>query len=156
MTISYRIFSNSRTEPPAATLAENLRKLRSDIFVHFSGDHLGWMRARIDVGPGLPPVGIERFLVEEADMRHQLNSWVAWLETVDHPRRESMIDRVVNSQQVFTLELDDKLADRENLREFAKVICQHLAHITDGIYQIDDLGFFSAEGLLLVPEERIV
>jgi len=156
MTISFRDFCLSRTEPPAAGVAEYLRKLRPDVFVHFSGDKLGWMRAQVNVGAGLPALVIERFLVEEADMRHQLNSWVAWLETVEHPRRESIIDRVVNAQQVFTLELPAELAARQELCDFAKTICQHFAQVADGIYQIDDLGFFSAEGLLLVPESRIV
>ncbi len=114
------------------------------------------MRAELEVARNSAPLAIERFLVEESDMRHELNSWVAWLETVDHPRRESTIYHVVNSQRVFTLELAHELSSQQQMRELAKAACQYLAQATEGIYQVDDQGFFSADGLLLVPESRIV
>jgi hypothetical protein len=148
---SYRVFCQSRKEPAPPALAEHLRKLHADTVVHFTGDRLGWMRAEVSTGKHVPPLVIERFLVEESDMRPQLNSWVAWLETVEHPRREGVIDRVVNSQQVLTLELDSSKHDR-----IAKDAAKYLAQTADGIYQVDDEGFFSADGLLLVPETRIV
>jgi hypothetical protein len=148
---SYRVFCQSRKEPTPAALAEHLRVHHPDLIVHFKGDRLGWMRAEVDLGKKAPRLVIERFLVEESDMRPQLNTWVAWLETVDHPRREGVMDRVVNSQQVFTLEVDSP--EHEKL---AKAVCQYLAQAADGIYQVDDQGFLSADGLLLVPETRIV
>jgi hypothetical protein len=151
MATAYRVFCQSSKEPSPADLGEHLRRQHPDAVVHFKGDRLGWMRAEVNLGKHLPPLVVERFLVEEADMRSQLNSWVAWLETVEHPRRESVIDRVVKSQQVFTLEVQ-----AEDAAKLAKALCQYLAHAADGIYQIDDQGFFSAEGLLLVPESRIV
>jgi hypothetical protein len=153
---SYRVFCLSRTEPAPAALAEHLRSLRPDTVVNFLGDRLGWMRAEVDLGKESDPLVIERFLVEESDMRPELNSWVAWLETADHPRRESVIDRVVNSQQVFTLEVGDELVADKGIEQLAKAACQYLAQQADGIYQIDEAGFFSADGLLLVPEYRIV
>ena len=151
MSTAYRVFCHSTKGPSAAAFAEHLRHHHPDAVVHFKGDQLGWLRAEVILGKHAAPQVIERFLVEESDMRPQLNSWVAWLETVDHPRRESVIDRVVNSQQVFTLEVHSPDAAK-----LAKVACKYLAHMADGIYQIDDEGFFSADGLLLVPETRIV
>jgi len=151
MSTAYRVFCQSSKEPSAAALAEHLRHHHPDAVVHFKGDQLGWLRAEVNLAKHAAPLVIERFLVEESDMRPQLNSWIAWLETVDHPRRESVIDRVVNSQQVFTLEVHS-----ESAAKLAKIACQYLATKADGIYQIDEEGFFSPDGLLLVPETRIV
>ncbi len=33
-------------------------------------------------------------------------------------------------------------------------ICRYLAHVTEGIYQIDGAGFFAADGRLLVSEQQ--
>jgi hypothetical protein len=156
MTQTYRIFGLSNVEPPPGPLLEHLRKGHPALTAHFKGDKQGWMRAELLLAPHAPAIVLERFLVGESEIRSQLNTWVAWLETVEHPRRMSLIDQVVDTQQLFTLQIPGELQTRPDSRELAQTICKHLAHLTNGVYQIDEFGFFSAEGLLLIPESKIV
>src|SRR5947209_6085173 len=156
MSPTYRVFGLSDSEPSPAPLLETLRAHHPTLAGHFKGDDLGWLRVELVMAPHAPPIIVERFLASESDIRSQLNTWVAWLETVEHPRRMSLIDQVVNTQQLFTLQLPDELQGRQDARELAKTLCQYLAHATHGIYQVDEFGFFSADGLLLVPETRLV
>jgi len=153
---TYRVFGLSDAEPSPASLLTYLRGHYPALVGHFKGDDLGWLRAELIMAPHAPAIILERFLGSESEIRSQLNTWVAWLETVEHPRRMSITDQVVETQQLFTLQLPDELHERQDARELARLVCQYLAQVTNGIYQVDEFGFFSSDGLLLIPETRIV
>ena len=93
------------------------------------------------------PLTLECFRADEEGIRAELNSWAAFLETCDGPHHIPLMERTIQTKQLFTLH------DPTDEAPFACItLCRHLASITAGFYQIDDIGFFDAAGTLLVEE----
>ena len=103
-----------------------------------------WHRAEISTD-----LVLERFRADEEGIRAELNSWAAFLETCDGPHVFRLMERAIQTKQLFTIHnpTGDGGLDRE-----CNTLCQHLARITEGFYQADGLGFFDADGTLLVEE----
>jgi hypothetical protein len=149
----HRVFSFS---PDAVNPAELLRHLQDGLGLpvagHFRGDDAGWFRCDLAL-PDASPVRLERFLTEEDGLRDELNTWAGWLETADYsPNSGPLMERVIGTRQLFTLRRPIDHADESRLDRLCLGLCRHLARSTDGFYQIDDQGFFAADGTLLVPE----
>jgi hypothetical protein len=112
-------------------------------------DEQGWITAEIEYTPGRPPLRIERYLATETGVRNELNAWAAWLETREaYPEAAGLMEQIVSSSQVFTME------QRDAPTEICRNLCQWLACQTEGVYEIDGLGMFAADGGLLVPAEE--
>lgn len=137
----HRVFGASGSELSVPSLLKLFESL--GISSRFRGDEQGWFSA--DFGLDGESMTLERFLASEEGIRHQLNSWAAWLETQEHnPHRDRLMRHMIATKQVFTLEGVEP--------ELGTVICQYLARGTDGVYQVDGQGFFDVDGTLLVPE----
>jgi hypothetical protein len=147
----FRVFGLRDTLPAPAALLEHLHGLNLEVAGHFHGDDLGWFRVELRLPDEDEPVRLERFLTREDDLRGELNTWAAWLETVaDNAHAVRLMEHMIRTTQLFTLErpLDaDETAD-----ELCLAVCRYLACLTDGVYQVDHRGFFSADSVLLVPE----
>ncbi len=142
-----RVFASSAAEPPPNIVLAEMRRLGLTAPVRFHGDDQGWFRAVL-LSPAEKPIAeLERYLSTEDGVRSELNTWAAWLETAA-PERPELPGRVVTAGQVFTLQF---LGDEEAV-EVGVELCRFLARLTDGIYQVDGQGFFSADGSLLVGE----
>src|SRR6187200_538644 len=115
-----------------------------------------WYRvfARSDVLPapavlaGAEGVAVSRYGADEDGIRAELNSWAAFLETCDEsPRQRELMERAIQARQLFLLEEPSPEA-----RPLCVGLSRRLAALTGGFYQVDDEGFFSADGTLLVAE----
>jgi hypothetical protein len=153
----FRIFSRSDVPPAPVALAEELHRLHADATAHFRGDDLGWFEARFVLDPDTPPVQVERFLTKDDEIRGELNTWAAWLESAgDTPIHHRLMQHVSTSVQLFTvrqsIEETDDLATEPSAEATCLALCQFLARATEGIYQVDHQGFFAAAGTLLVAE----
>ncbi len=141
----YRIFAGTEAEPQPADLLQHLRVSGFVVESHFQGDERGWFRGTLS-----PSLLLERYLADEDGIRAELNTWAAWLETQENNRySQSLMTRMITTRQLFTLHL---LAEDVRLENLCRAICQFLARHTDGVYQIDDVGFFAADGECLVQE----
>jgi hypothetical protein len=141
----YRIFGSNEVEPRPAALLEYLRSMGRDVEGHFQGDDQGWFRAQLLLGN--TNTFIERYLVSEEGIRAELNTWAAWVETTgDGAEQRLLMQRVICTQQLILL--------RDPPRAYADCLTGFLARLTDGVYQIDGCGFYSADGTLLVSEEQ--
>ena len=154
----YRVFGRNDFPVDSPALLEWLRAREPDAIGHFRGDELGWFEARIDIPSLSSPLIVDRFLTNEDDIRGELNTWAAWLEstgeTAEHAR---LMQQVISTAQLFTLHqgLDDDAEESEDSHHIQTLclnLCQFLARSTDGIYQIDGRGFYTADGKLLVAE----
>jgi hypothetical protein len=148
----YRIFGGNDAQPAPAAILEQLQELAGGVRGDFTGDEAGWYAAVIHAGSAV--LHLERFLVTEEGIRAELNSWAAWLETCeDHPNRVPLMERIIQSRQLFTLRLpaggEGALVER-----LCAVLCRFLAGVTEGVWQADGQGFFAADGTLLVPERE--
>jgi len=148
----YRVFCRGDSALTPASLLGFLQDRGMPTQTHFRGDDLGWTAAEFKYGVG-SPVYAERFLAGEDDLRNDLNSWAAFLETCDYsPNHGMLMERVIQSQQMITLRKPIDHADDISIDRLCLLICQYLARETDGIYQIDDDGWYTPDGELLLKE----
>jgi hypothetical protein len=65
------------------------------------------------------------------------------------------MQHIIGTTQLFTLEWvnADNDATEPAAEALAVHVCQFLARMTDGIYQVDRRGLFAADGTLLIAEE---
>ena len=149
--IWYRVFGLTDTEPAPAALLEHLHARGLPVAAHFRGDDLGWTGAELTPDGGNTAVALERYLTAEDDLRDELNSWAAWLETRGHePRHGELMQHVIATRQLVTLRA---LAGSEAVDRLAAAVCQFLTRQTDGVYQADGQGFFAADGTPLLRED---
>jgi hypothetical protein len=118
----------------------------------FRGDDLGWTQAEFTLGPG-SPVYVARYLTGEDDLRDDLNTWAALLETQDHePNHARLMEHVVQTKQLITIRKPVDHPNESAVEDLCQVLCQTLAAAADGIYQIEGDGWFAATGDRLMTE----
>ena len=110
---------------------------------HFKGDHLGWTSGEFHFALG-SPILLARYLTKPDDLRTDLNAFAAELETMTYaPNAAGLME---------TLRKPFDHADETKLDSICEFLMQSLAAASDGIYQIDGKGWFTAGGELLVQE----
>jgi hypothetical protein len=149
----WRVFGLSDAEPNPAALLEHLHARGLPAAGHFRGDDLGWTGGELSLDGGAAPIVLERYLTGEDDLRDELNTWAAWLETRDRePAHRALMQHFIGTRQLITLRQPADSQD-PTLDRLATEVCRHLARQTDGVYQADGRGFFAADGALLLPED---
>jgi hypothetical protein len=155
----YRVFGRNAAPVDSPALMEWLRAREPEAVGRFRGDELGWFEARLQIPAIKDPLTVERFLTKEDEIRGELNTWAAWLESGgETEQRLQLMQRVIETVQLFTIRPATEDEDGEpDAAEYVQTlcinICQFLARSTDGFYQIDGQGFFASNGKLLVAEE---
>jgi hypothetical protein len=145
MAVWYRVFGASPEMPTPTAILDFLAGRSASVSGDFATDASGWYQADLLVN-GVP-LQLERYLAEEEGIRAELNSWAAWLETRENaPEHAHLMERMIQTAQLFTLH------GGEGSEQICLDICRFLAGATAGVYQIDERGFFAADGTLLVAE----
>src|SRR3979490_235936 len=99
-----RIFGRNDAAPALAALQAHLRTLGLPGDGQFRGDDLGWTGAELILQLGATPVYVERYLTTTDELRADLNTWAAWLETQDHdPRHRALMEHVITTRQLITI-----------------------------------------------------
>lgn len=148
----YRVFGLSEFEPPPAALAEHLLVCGLAVEPHFKGDDLGWTEGELRLPTG-SPILLARYLTKEDDIRDDLNAHAAELETMDYsPNSAPLMERVIQTKQLITLRKPVDASDEVLLEKVLDACVWFFATATDGVYQIDGRGWFTAKGELLVQE----
>jgi len=148
----YRVFCRSESSLSPSSLLEHLHANALPVAGHFKGDDLGWTGAELIFGAG-SPIYVERFLAKEDNLRADLNSWAGFLETCDYsPNHAMLMERVIQAQQLITLRKPIDHSDEVSVDKLCLAVCGFLAELADGIYQIDDDGWYAADGELFLKE----
>lgn len=148
----YRIFCLNDTEPSPVALAEHLYALGLAVEPHFKGDDLGWTEGELRL-PGGSPILVARYLTREDDLRADLNSYAAELETMTYsPHSVPLMGRVIQTKQLVTLRKPVDISDEVRVERVLEEACRFLATAAEGVYQIDGRGWFTEAGELLVQE----
>src|SRR5262245_8837387 len=146
----YRVFGTGDSHPDPAALLGALRARGSDVTGHFRGDEQGWFAAELVLTAG-GAVAVECYLSGEEGIRHELNSWAAWLETAgEGPEPTRLMQHAISTTRLFTVHPAAETAD--GAEALCEAVCRVLTEATAGVYQADGRGFFGADGTLLVPE----
>ncbi|HJZ59230.1 MAG TPA: hypothetical protein VKE74_30070 [Gemmataceae bacterium] len=149
----YRVFGHSPDEVPPAAIAEHLHAAGLPVEPHFKGDDLGWTGGELRLPAGGTPVYLDRYLTGEDDLRDDLNVFAADLETRDYsPNNTRLMQHVIQTQQLITIRKPLDASDEVTLEKVLVEVCRFLAARTEGVYQIDDQGWFAADGTLLLQE----
>ena len=147
-----RIFGRASNNPSPVALVERLHEIGFPAVPTFKGDDLGWTEASLNLGKG-SPVLLARFLTKEDDLRDDLNAYAAELEGYSfQPAANGLMERVIQTQQLITVRKPVDHADEVILDNLCEAMCTWFAIQTDGVYQIDGRGWFTAEGTQLVQE----
>ena len=145
----YRIFGINDAAIAPAALLEHLHSLGFEVTGHFKGDEEGWFHADLIFDDADARFELDRYLASEEGIRHQLNTWAAWLETAC-PDQPQWLQHLVSTRQVFTLRRAEEDVDGEACTK----LCKFLARETAGIYQLDGKGFFTEDGILIATEDE--
>jgi hypothetical protein len=147
----FRIFGTTDAQPEPAALLEHLHSIGIEATGQFRGDDQGWFQVDLICGADVAPLHLERFLALEEGIRDILNTWASWIETAEEsPSQGRLMQHVIGSSQLFVMERPADHADET----LCVGLCRFLAKQTAGVYQVDDQGFFSPEGTLLLQEFR--
>ena len=154
MTKWFRVFGASDTTVEPAALVELLRGSGWEISTaRFRGDEQGWFALEVLFEGAEAPWRLDRYLSTEEGIRAELNTWAAWVETVEgNPHQARLMQQLITAKQVFTFEIDVGDLDDAGLEKWCHDLCQFLARETAGVYQADGRGFFAADGTLLLAE----
>ncbi len=148
----YRVFCATEIEPSPAALTAHLLAAGLAVEPHFKGDDLGWTTGELRLPVG-SPVYLARFLTTADDLRDDLNAHAAELETMDYsPNSGPLMARVIQTKQLITLRKPVDAADEVLLEKVLDASAKFLATATEGVYQVDGRGWFTATGELLVQE----
>jgi hypothetical protein len=151
MGIWFRVFGRSETPVSPEAILGFLNGV-CPVTGRFRGDEAGWFAAELAFAE-TAPLHLERFLASEEGIRGELNAWAAWLETCDYsPNHARLMEQVIQTKQLFTLRRPLDHANEVLVERLCVGLCRELARATEGVYQIDDLGFFAADGTLLLQE----
>ncbi len=147
-----RVFGSLDRNPDPARLERAALALVPQAAVHLKGDDLGWFCAEISWNQGAP-LTIESFAATDPEVRADLNTWAAYVETCDYsPNAHSLMVKIALAQQIITLRRPIDHADESGLDRLMQGMAKHLALEIDGIFQIDEAGFFDKTGTLLLEE----
>jgi len=149
----YRVFCHSTDDVPPSDLLARLHEEGLVVRGDFRGDDLGWSSAEIRFGPG-GPIWLERWLSDEDDLRDDLNSWAAWLESTASYSKvgPGLMEPMIQTGQLITLRKPTDPSDEIVLERLCETVCRFYAARLDGFWQADGRGFFSADGERLVEE----
>ncbi len=128
MGLWYRVFGQRDNIVPPDGLLAYLHTQGIEAAGRFDGED-DWLSAEIILADSMI-LSLERFPSTETGLRAELNSWAAYVETYEHEP-----DQAKEPVDPLTIRL-----------------CQYLARVTEGVYQVDTWGFFTAEGTLLLRE----
>jgi hypothetical protein len=153
--VFFRVFGLSDAPVPPADLLAALHAAGLRVEGRFRGDSpdpAGWSAADF-VLPGASPVTVERYRTDADDLRDELNTWAAWLETADwSPNAAPLMERVIAVKQLFAWRRPIDHSDEVRLDRLCQELARFLAGRAEGFYQADNQGFFAPDGELLVQE----
>jgi hypothetical protein len=152
MDLWYRVFAARDTIPAPAALDACLAGAGVPWPSTVVGDAEGWycIEFALDANTSLV---LERWLADEEGIRAELNSWAAYLETCnDSSHVQLLMERTIQARQLFTLYRPTLAGEAVLMKRACVALIQYLAAATEGFYQIDGQGFFTADGTLLVTE----
>lgn len=149
----YRVFGRSGSEPLPAALAAYLHAVGLEVEPHFRGDDLGWTTGELRLPGTGTSVVLQRYTADADDIRDDLNSHAAELEATGNGLLITrMMAHVIQTRQLFTLSKPIDATDEVVLERVLDETCRFLAAATDGVFQIDGRGWFTAAGELWLRE----
>jgi hypothetical protein len=152
----HRIFCRSSNLVEVSRLCEFLVSHGFSVNPNVRGDELGWTEAELVSAnsPRSTPISLCRYLTKEDDLRADLNSFAAELESYSEiqPQSQGCMEHVIQTQQLITFRKPLDYPNEIELERLCKAICHFFAIQLNGLYQVDGQGWMNAEGVEMVHE----
>jgi hypothetical protein len=145
----YRVFGSNDAQPPPEELLMALAEAKFRVEAEYLGDDQGWYGVRLRLPGRAEPVDVQRFVTAVDDIRGDLSTWAAWVESQFGCDRAWLLQQLISTTQLFAWQVQPEDAEAVAL---SAVLCDYLGRATAGLYQVDGLGLFDLAGTLLVPE----
>ena len=148
-----RVFSRSGQTPSPSGMVAALHEAGFPVIPAFKGDDLGWTDAELILPGDASPILIARYLTVEDDLRDDLNSYAAELETMaTTPQITRLMERVIQSAQMFVMRKPVGTANESRMEALFDFLTRWLARETDGDIQVDGVGWNDKNGAMLLRE----
>jgi hypothetical protein len=147
----YRVFGINDAKPAPEDLLAALAGAKINTEARFIGDDQGWYRAELRLPTLAAPVDVQRFVTGVDDIRSDLNTWAAWVETHGELEFAWLMQHLISTTQLFVWQAPP---DNEDAINLSVMLCDYLSRTTDGVYQVDGVGFFNVAGLLVLRESE--
>jgi hypothetical protein len=148
----HRVFGTNDVQSTPEAILAHLQTIGPGITARFHGDGAAWFQAEI-VFAATTPIHVQRFLASEEGIRAELNTWAAFLETCDYsPNYAGLMEHMIQTKQLFTIRKPIDFTNEVVVDAICLGLAQFFARVTDGVYQIDQQGFFKADGELILEE----
>jgi hypothetical protein len=149
----YRVFGLNDATPALAELVAAIHAAGVVVVPHFRGDDLGWTEGELTCPGGGSPVMLSRYLTTEDDLRDDLNTHAAELETMDYsPANGPLMEHVIRTRQLITIRKPVSHPDESAIETVCEHAARFLATTTEGVYQVDGRGWHATGGELLLAE----
>ena len=148
----YRVFGSNDAQPPPEELLAALAAAKFQVEAEYLGDEQGWYGVRLRLLGRAEPVDVQRFVTGVDDIRADLNTWAAWVESQLGCDKAWLMHQLVSTTQLFAWQVSPEDAEAVAL---SAALCDYLGRVTGGLYQVDGHGLFDVAGTLLVAEEGI-
>jgi hypothetical protein len=145
----YRVFGTNDAQPPPEELLAALAEAKLTCQAEYLGDDQGWFGVRLLLPGRTEPVDVQRFVTGVDDIRSDLNTWAAWVESQTGSDQAWLMQQLISTTQLFAWQVPPDDAEAVQL---SAVLCDYLGRATAGLYQVDGHGLFDVAGTLLVRE----
>jgi len=144
----YRVFGIQDATPAPEALLAALAEADLHPAAEFTGDDLGWYSVKLTLPGRAEAVEVQRFVAGADDIRGELNTWAAWVETQGGDLAWLM-QHLISTAQLFVWFVAEDDAEALAL---SAALCDYLSRATGGVYQVDGHGFFDTAGTHLVRD----
>jgi hypothetical protein len=148
----YRVFCRSAGSLEPRDLAGRLATSGRAVRAEFEPNDRTWSSGALRLGSGTP-IYVERFDTATDELRNDLNTWAAYLETLDYsPNHTRLMEHVIQTRLLFTIRKPLDHPNESAVDDVCRALCGELATVGDGIFQIEDEAWYSADGTMLLQE----
>jgi hypothetical protein len=145
----YRVFGVNDGQPAPEALLAALSEAGLSAEAAFTGDDLGWYAVKLRLPERDEPVEVQRFVAGADDIRGDLNTWAAWVETQTGCDLAWLMQHLVSTAQLFVWFVPE---DDARGIALSAALCDFFSRATGGVYQVDGHGFYDVAGTHLVRE----
>ena len=114
---------------------------------------VSWRSGHFQIsGTVVPAIRLTRIMPGEDGFSPEVRSWMAGFESqTNEPQLSRVLEHVRRTRQILHLTPFPYVLGKDKLARICEQLCGHLCRETDGMIQVYQEGFFSAQGESLLP-----
>ena len=148
-----RIFGTNATTLRVSALVEQLDEAGVEVTWEVMGDDQEWEQVSLQTPAMQAPVMLERMALDDPEIHEEVAPLLDGLERLDDVYDVDEIEQVLGgTRQLYILGMPAGLQGDSDVEQLSLCVSQLIAKLTKGIYQVDQAGFYDADGQILLEE----